>query len=181
MSHLSWTDWISSYQHVLNNIRSEGGPDMSSSVLVSDLCLHRCGSRTDEPNSGSRSGPLRSCSPPWVWCRATGLCWEACTCSRPAWLDSTTPSPWPTSPASPLCCPLGRLPATRARAASAPVPVLPHSMLLSASMMIGTAPWGATSPPPCSLWPPCSPWTPPLTGAKMEPGKRVVYFKIKYL
>lgn len=127
--------------------------------------LSRCGFRTDEPNSVSRSGPRRRSSH-WAWCRARGRFWEAYTSSRPAWLGSTTPSPCPTSPASLPCCPRGHTPATRARGASAPVPVRPLSRPPSASMMNGTAHWGATSPRRCSRWPPCSLWIPPLTGAE---------------
>lgn len=128
-------------------------------------CLSRFGFRTEEPNRGSRSAPRRNFSR-WVWCRATGRCWEACTSSRPAWLDSTTPSPWLTSPACPPCCPPGRTPATRARSASAPAPASHLRRPPSGSMKTGTALWGATSPHPCSLWPPCSLWSRPLTGAK---------------
>lgn len=130
-------------------------------------CLSRSGSRTEEPNRGSRSGPHRKFSQ-WVWCRVTGRCWEGCTSSRPAWPDSTTPNLWPTSPASPPCCLLGRTAATRARWASAPAPVSHHNQPPRGSMKTGTARWGATSHRPCSHWPPCNLWTQPRTGAKEE-------------
>lgn len=123
--------------------------------------LSRCGFKTEEPNRGSRSEPSTRCSL-WVWCQATGPCWEACTSSHLGWLDSTTLSPCLTSPTFPPCTP-----AIQAQPASAPILVCPLRPPLSASMTTGMAPWGETSPPPCYHWPPCSLWTPPLPGAKM--------------
>lgn len=159
MSHFCWSHPIELHYAV----RCSRCRPTNLSFSLTRPHLSRFGFRTEEPNSVSRSEPLRRF---WVWCRATGLCWEACTSSRPAWLDSTTPSPWPISPASLPCCPLGRTPGTQAQLASAPAPVSQHSRPPSASMTTGIARCGATSPHPCSHWPPCSLLTPPLTGVK---------------
>lgn len=137
-------------------------------ILSCLMCLRlsRCGFRTEEPSSGRGSEPRRRCCH-WVWCRATGRCWAACTSPHP-WPGSTTPSPWRTFPTSPQWFPLGCTPATQARSASTPAPACRPSRPPRPSMKSGTARWGATWPHPCSHWLLCRPWTPPPIGAEQQ-------------
>lgn len=128
-------------------------------------CVGRCGFRTEEPSSGSRSGLHRSSSP-WVWSQLTGHCWGGCTCRRPACPGSIIPNPWLTYPTFPRCFRRAPIHTTRAQSASSPAPASHHRR---GSTKTGTAHWGVTSPPQCSPWPPCSPWTPAPTGAQPQP------------
>lgn len=127
-------------------------------------CVGRCGFRTEEPSSGSRSEPHRSSSP-WVSSQLTGRCWGACKCRRPAFPGSTILSPWLTYPTFPRCFRQERIPTTQAQSASFPA-LASHPR--RGSTRTGTARWGVTSPPPCSPWPPCSLWTPAPTGAQQQ-------------